>query len=246
MRMPEWLANIRKCFRSLNDRSSDTLDARVVEAVESLAALLEVSASEGKTQEETVNTWERAEAARTVKRYSPALAIHLPGWNFLRNPVWSIAFTLQRQRMVRERSQDVGSLQHLDYLLGRAEFMLPLLWYAKQRLREQIATGTLSRWRAFSIVQSGAFSMTSNGDVRPRGVGKFGLWLGTTLTLQMAVAFFALAVALAVGLASPCDQGCLANAAAQLMVISAVLGFNAWHFSWGRQRKAKQLTKIFG
>lgn len=246
MKIPRWLAKIRKWFRPQNNRSAAALDARVVDAVESLAALLEVSAAEEKTQDEAVDAWERSEEIRLLKRYSPALAIHLPWWNYVRNPVWLIAFTVHRQRLIRARSHDVGSLQHLDYLLGRAEFMLPLSWYAKQSLREQIASGALSRWRAFSLVLSGAFSMTSAGDVHPRGVGKWELGLGTILVLQMVLAFVALAVVAAVALAKPCAQDCLGIGALHLMMVSAVLGFNAWSFSWGRQQKARQLTQIFG
>ena len=246
MKIPRGLTKIRKWQRPQDDHPQAALDARVVNAVERLAVFLELGASEGRTLNETIDAWDRAEAAQLRKQHGHALAIQLPWWNYLRNPVWAIAFAVQQHRLVRAGVQDAASLKKLDYLLGRAEFMLELSWYAEQGLREQIASGALTRWRAFSLVLSGAFSMTSEGDVRPRGIGKLGLALGTTLALQMGVAFVAFAVVMAVALATPCAQECIAIGASQLMVVTAVLGYNAWSFSWGRQRKATHLTQIFG
>lgn len=246
MKIPSWLLQIRKWSWPQSYRTEVNLDARVVNAVERLAAMLAVSSADEKTLAEATDAWVKSETARLLKQYSPAQSVRLPWWNYIRNPVWSIAFTVQRQRLARAGSQNVRSLQKLDYLLGRAEFMFTLSWYAKQGFREQIANGSLSRWRAFSLILSGAFSMTSEGDVRPRGVGTFGLWLGTTLALQMAIASVAFAVVMVVVLRTPCAQECLAFGASQLMVFTGVVGYNAWSWSWGRRQKARQLTQIFG
>lgn len=214
--------------------------------VRRMIELLDASWQQGLGFEDAKELWLTRQLNSLQRRYAYLFSARLPWWSYIRNPIWTLAFLIERKKFMGEQGVSPEELEKLDVILGRAEFSAYLSPAARNCMRQQIDNGEFSRWTAFSMIRSFGCKISKDGSIAPSPVGKFGMILGSTSSIMLTIAFCISAYALGHELRGPCVRLCVVAGASQLLFLAAYFTALSLSLSWGRQRAVKMLSRIYG